>query len=58
MSCVTYIRTYWRPLTMRWLVLAFAMALIVTISGGSLLTDWPLVIVFSGMLNIAWTWVA
>jgi hypothetical protein len=58
MTCATYIRRFWRPLAFRWLVLALLTALIVTGTGGDLRTDWPLVVVASGVLNVAWTWVA
>ena len=57
-TCTTYIRRFWRPLTFRWLLLALLTAVVVIWTGGDLRTNWPLVIVASGVLNLAWVWVA
>jgi hypothetical protein len=57
-TCATYVRRFWRLLTFRWLVLALLTAAVVVLTGGDLRTDWPMVFLVSGTLNLAWIWVA
>ena len=53
-----YIRRYWRPLLARWALFAAIGFVVGLFTGLDLRTHWPLIIVASGVLNLAWTSVA
>jgi hypothetical protein len=58
MTCVKYAKRYWRPLLLRWAFFAMAMFAIAYFTKQDLKAVRPLILVASGVLNIAWIWVA
>ena len=58
MTCAKYLRRYWKPLLMRWLIFAAGMFTIGYFAGWDLRTAWPAILIASAAINLAWIFVA
>ena len=57
-NCVSYVKRFWPLLLARWAVFAAITSIVAQVAGWPLGESWPLILVASGTLNIAWIWVA